>query len=611
MHTATIGERLTSEILIFDGAMGTELYKRNFFVNASFENLCLTAPKSVLEVHESYVQAGCDVLTTNTFGANYNKLAHFGLADQVAAINRTAVRLAREAAGDSPILISGSIGPLGEVPTETTHARRVEMLSEQIAALSEADFLLFESLPSVEDLGLALEAAQTGTLPYMVSLSLERDGSTVGKGEPASQIIAKIAQFQQKPVALGINCGAGPDSTLEALEVLRTVTSLPIVVQPNAGVPKHVDNRMIYMASPEYFTTYALRYVALGARAVGGCCGIGPEHIAEMARSVKPLAKTRHANTGAEAVYEEKTFPPIPLAECSNLGKMLANGTWIRSVEITPPRGFDLKETVEKAIFCKEAGFCAVNLPDGPRASCRISSLITAIEIQEKAHIEPILHLCGRDRSLIGIQSELLGCACKSINNILFITGDPPKLGDYPFSSGVFDVDSIGMVKIAEKLAIGLDIGGKSVGAPAKIVAGVGADPSAIDPEREFRRLMEKIEAGADFVITQPVFAVEPLLRLIARVEREGKVKIPFIAGIWPLASLRNAEFMRNEVPGVVVPDEVMRRMASGADKETQKREGIAIAREAIEAIRGTVAGVQVSAPFGNVRTAAAVIAES
>jgi len=605
-------EKLQHQIVIFDGAIGTEIYRRNFFVNTSFEGLCLSAPKIVSEIHQSYVDAGAEVLTTNTFNANFNKLSRFGLGDQVRAINQAAVKLARQAGG-TETLIAGSLGPIGEIDRENGYSedRILGMLEEQAAALADAqaDFLLFESLGSIQDTERALRVAgRVPTLPYVLSFSLDRNAES-GVGEPLDGLLKRLETAAgHPPTALGLNCGQGPEGMLAALEIFSKKVSLPIIIQPNAGIPKRVDNRMIYMTSPEYLTTYAVRYVNLGVRGVGGCCGIGPEHIRDLVRSIKPLGHSTSRPVMSVAVEEEATLPPIPLEEKSQWGAKLARGEWVTSVEITPPRGFDLTGTVQKAIQCREAGVDAINLPDGPRASSRISSLIAAIEIQEKAGIEPILHCCCRDKSLIGLQADMLGCACKNIRNILFITGDPPKLGDYPFSSGVFDVDSIGMVKIQARLNTGLDLGGKALGAQTAVVIGVGADPSALDLEREYRRTCEKVEAGAEFMITQPVFAIEPLLHFLDRI---AHLHVPVIAGIWPLASYRNAEFMRNEVPGVVVPDSIMERMARAQTKEAQRDEGIQIARKAIAAIRNRVQGVQVSAPFGNVNTAIAVIRQA
>ena len=602
--------RLRREVLIFDGAMGTELYRRHFFINTSFENLVLSSPETVRAIHRSYIDAGCDVLTTNTYSANINKLSHFGLGDRAADICRAAVALASECAR-SETLIAGSVGPVGERSAGCAGLADEEILAIPAQALAEAGahFILFESIGNAAGVRAAVRAMAELKLPYVVSMVLDQEARGVGSGDDFAAMLAEIEAARRAPAALGLNCGHGPEATLKAFERVVRQSPLPWIVQPNAGEPKKIDNRTMYMNSPEYFTTYALRYVGLGARGVGGCCGIGPEHIAEMAHAVRPLARgnaqgARPVITISEGVEPQ---PETPLAERSQLGRKLANGEWITSVEITPPTGFDLNAVVAKARSCREAGVDAINLPDGPRASSRISTLITALEIQRQAGIETVLHMCARDRSLIGLQAELLGCACEEVRNILFITGDPPKLGNFPFSSGVFDVDAIGMVQMQKHLNCGIDLGGRALGMRTNAVIGVGIDPNAIDLEREYRRICEKAAAGAEFIVTQPVFAPEKLLSFLRRIEH---LKLPVVAGVWPLASLRNAEFMKNEVPGVVVPDAIMERMGSVADKEGQKAIGIAIARECVAAIRSAVNGIQVSAPFGNVQTAIAVLTD-
>lgn len=593
--------------MIFDGATGTEFYKRDFFVNNSYEGLCLTNPKVVSEVYRSYVDAGAEVITTNTYGANRNKLVRHGLGEKVREINKIAVELARAEGGDS-VLICGSIGPLGDCHGMDFEEKQItDMLVEQIDALETAgaDFILFESISSKGDLENIYKALELKSqIPFMLSFNVDRE-LDMPHGESLLPLLKGIDARSHKPTALGLNCGTGAEGMLSALEKLIPMTNYPVIAQPNAGMPKSVDNRMIYMCSPEYLTTYALRYVNLGVRGVGGCCGIGPDHIRDIARSVRPLAKTHVSHKLAEIKPEEQLLEPVPIDRKSKLAAKIARGEWVTTVEITPPRGFDLAATIERAIQCRESGIDAINIPDGPRASSRISPIITAIELQEKAGIEVILHCCCRDKNIIGMQADLLGCACKKVNNILFITGDPPKLGDYPFASAVFDVDSVGILKIQSRLNRGIDIGGKSIGAPTAIFAGAGADPNALDMNRELRRLREKVEAGAEYIITQPVFAVEPLLRFIDNIK---DLKIPVIAGIWPLASYRNAEFMKNEVPGVVVPDELMERMAKADTRESQRLEGIEIARECVAGIRSAVQGIQVSAPFGNVSSAIAVI---
>lgn len=606
MMTDKLKEKLCAQIVVFDGAIGTEIYKRNFFMNVSFENLCLTSPSVISQIHKDYVDAGAEVLTTNTYGANYNKLCAFGLGDKVKEINAAGVKLARGAA-DSKALIAASVGPIGETGGKLSEDRIVEILREQISALQDAgaDFIIFESLSSLADVVRAFNAIGTFRIPYVMSFSLDRN-CEAAKGESIDKLLKVLQGEGRKPSALGLNCGEGPEGMLTALEKFIPLVSYPVIVQPNAGVPKKIDNRMIYMTSPEYFATYSKRYIDLGVRGVGGCCGIGPAHIKDMGRSVKPFSKTDFSeklniSQQAESLLRE----PLQTGKKSKLGSKLANGEWITSIEITPPHGYKLEQTIEKVKQCALAGIDAINIPDGPRASSRISPIITALKIQQEAGIEAILHFCCRDKNLIGMQADLLGCACVGIKNILFITGDPPKLGDYPFASGVFDVDSIGMVTIQDRMNRGVDLGGKQLVPATETLIGVGADPNAIDMEREIARTFKKVEAGAEFIITQPVFAPEALLAFLDRI---AELNIPVIAGIWPLASYRNAEFMKNEVPGVVVPDEIMRRMASAETKEAQRAEGIRIARESIEKIRHRINGVQVSAPFGNVNTALEVI---
>ncbi len=603
-------KRLDEKTVIFDGAMGTEIYRRNFFVNTSYESLCLGNPKVVKEIHESYKDAGAEVLITNSYGANASKLSKFGLGDKVSEINSAAVRIAKEVAGDQ-LLVAGSVGPVGDLTAGSLNdsAAAMRVISEHVSAVVKAgaDFIIFETLINGRDLSYALKAMELfPDFPFMVSLSLDRNAESA-KGEPVSALLSLISSAKARPTALGVNCGIGPEAMLGVLETLIPLTDLPVVAQPNAGVPKSVDNRMIYMCSPEYFTTYALRFINLGARGVGGCCGTGPEHIKDMARSVNPLAKASKASLVVARGSETPLKEPVPTAQKSSFAAKLASGKWVSTIEIVPPQGYMLEQTIAKAKQCKDAGIDAINIPDGPRASSRVSPMVTATRIQSEAGIEAILHFCCRDKNLIGMQADLLGCASLAINNILFITGDPPKLGDYPFASAVFDVDSIGMVRIVSRMNRGVDIGGKPFDPPTKTLMGVGADPNAIDMAREIKRTREKIEAGAEFLITQPVFSVEALLKFLDAVPELSK--IPVIAGIWPLASYRNAEFMRNEVPGVVVPDSVMARMAAAKSKEEQREEGIKIARESVAGIRSRINGIQVSAPFGNVGTAIAVAA--
>ncbi len=601
MTGVNFAQLLRDKILIFDGGFGSELYRRNFFVNTSYDGLVLTNPKDVTAIHQAYVEAGCDVLTTNTYNANALKLASFGLAEKVGDINRTAVALARRASAGKPeILVAGSLGPLGSA----SFADAVAALGEQKDALVEAkaDFLLFESIENRNDLRVVLALDPGDEIAWVPSFVMDSEGK-LGDGTTIGEINAMLKTAKVPPAAFGINCGAGPEVTLQALTAIRDKLAYPVIVQPASGIPRRVDNRFMPMTTPEYFTTYALRYTTLGARGVGGCCGIAPEHIADLARSLKPLVKTEHAAVFDVKIDEAALLDETPLAQKSDFGAKLASGKWLKLIEMIPPRGIDLTDTVNKAIKVREAGFDAINLPDGPRASCRLSQIITGIEIAEKAKIETIIHCCCRDRNLISLQSMVLGCMAKNLRNILFITGDPPKLGNYPFSSGVFDVDSIGLVKLQKQLNRGVDIGGQALGNGVKteIVCGVGVDPNAIDPEREYRRLAEKVEAGADFIITQPVFDPDVLTKFLKKI---AHFNVPVIAGVWPFASYRNALFMKNEVPGVVVPDWIMKAMEAAPDKESQRAEGIRIARQIVAAIHDDVRGVATSAPLGRVDTA-------
>lgn len=608
INLPTFSEALGRGVLVFDGAMGTEIYRHHVFTNRSFDELCLSDPKLIDKIHREYCDAGADVLTTNTFGANRVALTNYGLAEKVCEINRAGAELARRVADTAgrPVFVGGSIGPL---PSQSQYEALLEdMIVEQVTSLREggADLILFETQPTRAALERCAAAMRRlPAVPYVLSFAL-LDQCESRAGEPVERMLAPLPRDWPQPLAWGINCGTGPDGLLSAVERAVRVSTLPLVVQPNAGMPKEVEHRHIYFCSPEYLTEYAKRYVSLGVSAVGGCCGTSPDHIREMARTIKPLTRARVApiTKSPETVPSKE---PAPMAEKSQLGRRLAQRQWVTTVELVPPRGYDLSSTVAKSRRLKDQGVTAINIPDGPRASSRISPLITAERILREAGIEPILHFCCRDRNLIGMQADLLACAACGIHNILFVTGDPPKLGNYPQATGVFDADAIGMAAVQRQLNCGLDLGGQPIDPQTFAVIGVGLDPTALDKQRELERFRQKVEAGAEFAITQPVFDPEALLRMLDAVQSYG---IPILAGIWPLVSHRNALFMRNEVPGVVVPDAVMERMASVTSREDQLAIGIEIARESVARVRDRVAGIQVSAPLGNIDTAWAVIRE-
>ncbi|MBP5300640.1 MAG: bifunctional homocysteine S-methyltransferase/methylenetetrahydrofolate reductase [Victivallales bacterium] len=607
METPSLQHRLQKQILVFDGAMGTEIYRRNFFTNRNYDELCLSAPDIIGDIHRQYVQAGADVLTTNSFGANPFALRAFGFGDKAADICRQSAVLARQAAEGHDILIAGSIGPLPDDSlTPITREQRLEALQLMIRALADggADFIIFETLATAAGAIAAIQAMTAfPDLAFIVSFALPQGAN---QKEILPFLVATATSGPRQPAALGLNCGLGPDEMLSAVETAVHLTSLPLVVQPNSGAPHSIDHRQLYLCSPEYLSTYAVRYVNLGARAVGGCCGTTPDHIADLARSVKPLGK--HATLEIKPAPSARKAQPqaeTPLAERSRLGRKLCAREWINTVEILPPLGWDTANIVEKARICQQAGIDTINVPDGPRAAPRLSALVTGQTIQREAGIEAVVHVCARDRSFVALQADLLGCAAAGLKNLLFITGDPPKLGNYSFSSGVFDTDSIGLSNLQKHLNQGLDLVGQPVNPKTSAVIGVGADPSALDFPREIARLRAKVEAGANYVTTQPVFDLDALKRFC---EAIADLNLPVIAGIWPFASLRNALFMKNEVPGVIVPDKILERMEKAGTKEEQLQTGVDIAQEMLSEIRDRCAGVQVSAPLGNLDAALRVL---
>jgi homocysteine S-methyltransferase len=605
---------LEKDVVIADGAMGTMLYQKGVFLNSCFDEINLTKPELVRDVYQGYVQAGADFIETNTFGANKFKLGKFGLADKVEQINITSVELARQAAGKD-VLVAGAIGPSGhEIAPygKMTNHQAAESFSEQAQALRKAgaDFLIIETFDSTTEMLVAIRSAyETTHLPILAQMTVNENDQTI-YGKKITEAIEQISA-EKAVTAVGLNCSVGPSEMLDSLELISSVTDKPISVQPNAGLPRNVENRTLYMCTPEYMAEYSKRFFEKGAKIIGGCCGTTPAHIRELGKAVRGLskatAKIKHVATPTEHKESDKAEPQqaVPLKERSKLGKKIANGEMITSVEITPPRGIDLDSTLEKAQLCAEIGIDCINLPDGPRASSRISPMVTAVKIQEHANIETILHYCCRDRNLIGMQSDMLGASAIGLHNILVITGDPPKVGKYPDATGVFDMDSVGFTGVVRNLNHGIDIGGNGFSPPVYLTIGVGANPVAAEPEREIERFKLKVQAGAEYAITQPIFDPQMLEKFLESVQ---DYKIPIIAGIWPFASYKNAEFMANEVPGVVVPKQLLEKMSNAKTKEQGRILGIEIARDIMQKIEPYVQGYAVSAPFGNVRTALAAL---
>lgn len=613
----TFLERLAARPLVFDGAMGTMLYERGVFVNACYDEVCLSHPHLVSELHRAYVEAGAEVIETNTFGANRVKLRPYGLVEKLEEINRSAVRLARDAAGDRAYVV-GSVGPCLAGPGQTVTAARLreveEAFAEQIGVLAAAgvDAIQLETFSRLEELLLAARVAGRTGLPVVASFATDEHGLTAVGTDAAAMVEALEAEPAVS--AIGLNCGSGPAHTFDTLGRVIGRAAKPVVVLPNAGFPQQVQGRQIYVTTPEYFTEYAKRFVKLGARGVGGCCGTTPDHIREAARALSGLSEVKHragvvVEAPKAAKEEAPEREPVPRAERSRLARTLATGGFATSVELLPPKSVDLSGLVKKARLCAEAGVSAINVPDGPRASARVSSMIAALAIEREVGLETVLHYACRDRNLIGMQSDLLGGFAAGLRNILVVTGDPPKLGDYPNATGVFDVDAIGLTHMASRLNRGVDIGGNAVDPPTALYLGVGLDPGALDFAHELDRLRQKIEAGAEFVITQPVFRPAVLFRMLdAAAPFLGDV--PVIAGVWPLASYRNAEFLNNEVPGVDIPKSILDRMAAAGTGDEARQVGVEIAREMIAELRPRVQGIQVSAPLGLVKLALATLAD-
>ena len=608
----SIRERIQERPLVFDGAMGTMLYERGVFINACYDELALSNPDVVRGVHADYVRAGADLIETNTFGANRVKLRPYGLGDRVEEINRRATEIARQVAdaAQSDILVAGSVGPClkpGQVLAPDNESEVAEAFAEQTKALADAgvDYIQFETFSNPREIEIAAEAAGSLGVPLGASFAFSAEGNTALGGK--IEDIVHLLDGLDAIALIGINCGVGPASMLDLAERALSQTRKPVFVMPNAGLPREVEGRMIYLTSPEYFTEYSRRLVELGVRGIGGCCGTTPAHIREMAKAVKVASGVKKHVQIQVLEPEEIDIEPVPMAEKSRLASKLSRGEKVTSVEILPPRSCDLSHMLEQARRCYLHGVDAMNIPDGPRASSRVSPLIASIAIKNEIGIEPVLHYCCRDRNLIGMQSDLMGAYAAGIPNILIITGDPPKLGDYPDATGVFDVDAIGLVQVANRLNHGRDIGNSRLDPPAAIFAGVGANPCAVEFDRELERFERKVQAGAEFAITQPVFDTAALFRFLDAIE-ERDCAIPVIAGVWPLVSYKNAEFMNNEVPGVEIPEAILERMKGCTTKEAGRAEGVAVARDIRDAVSDRVAGFQVSAPFGNVDIALAVL---
>jgi methionine synthase / methylenetetrahydrofolate reductase(NADPH) len=601
-------DALAERVLVCDGAMGTMLYAKGVFINRCFDALNVADPDRVAEVHQEYVRAGADVIETNTFGANRLKLRGFGLSDQLRTINIEGARIAKRIARDRAY-VAGAIGPLGvriEPWGRIGKGEAEDYFREQAEALAEGgvDLFILETFRDLNEISAAIAAVRSvTTLPIVAQMTTEEDGNSLD-GTPPEQFAPALVQLGAD--VIGVNCSVGPAPMLETIERISSLTGTPLTAQPNAGRPRDVEGRNLYLTSPEYMASYTRRFIASGVRLVGGCCGTTPEHIRQMKAAVTRSTATSgpRPSSPVAVTVAEREAPVVPVMERSALARALAERRFVTIVELLPPKGYVGDELVEQARVLEARGIDAVNISEGPRGG-RMSALALAVLIQQHTSMETVLQYSCRDRNLLGMQSDLLGAHAMGLRNLVLVTGDVRPVGDYPDATAVFDVDSIGLTNVVRRLNEGLDIGGQTIGAPTAFHIGVHLHPGADDFDHEIRRFEYKVEAGAEFVVTGPVFDLATFERLHKRMEQS---RLPVILGVWPFESALNAEFMANEVPGVRVADPVLERMRAAQNRGTAAAEGIAIARELVTALKGAVQGVHVAVPPGSMQAALDVL---
>jgi len=594
-------QRIEKRSLVCDGAMGTMLYSKGISFKSCFDELNLSQPQTVKEVHLGYIKAGADVIETNTFGANRARLQKYDLQEKVREINLAGARLAREVAGEE-LYVAGAVGPLGIPleplgPTSLEEAR--EMFRHQIAALMEGgvDLIVIETMVDLSEARQALLAARgVCKLPVVVQMTIQDDGST-----PTGTTPEDFTHELDNSGAdlIGLNCSVGPAGVLETLERMARVTNRRLAAQPNAGLPRTVDGRSIYLCSAEYMARYAERFIGLGARLVGGCCGTTPQHIRAIKDAVRSLSLRPTQSTVEVSRPPVQVMEPVSLPQRSHLAEKLARGEFRVLVEIVPPKGCDPTREIEGAQYLQSQAVDAVIVSDAVGGAARMSAQTLAVLIQQRVGIEALLHYTCLHRNVLSIQSDLLGAYALGLRNILAVTGDRPAFSAFPSATAVMDVDAIGLVNLLNNLNRGLDAGGNPLGTQTGFLIGVQANPYALDPDEELRRFAYKVEAGANFAVTQPVFDADHLAGFLKRLDGAGIPSIPVIAGIYPLTSYRNAEFMNNEVPGISVPSSIMERMRKADTGDKARAEGVKIAQELLLEIRDLVQGVQIATPFG------------
>ncbi|MDE3156229.1 MAG: bifunctional homocysteine S-methyltransferase/methylenetetrahydrofolate reductase [Acidobacteriota bacterium] len=591
-------DAIDERVLVCDGAMGTMLYARGVFINRSFDALNLTQPDLVAEVHADYVRAGADVIETNTFGANRIKLGSFGQADKLHAINAQGARIARHAARDQAY-VAGAIGPLGiriEPWGKTGRDEAAEWFREQVQALLDGgvDLFVLETFRDLSEIGAALAAVRSlCDLPVVAQMTTERDGNSLD-GTPPERFGPELVRLGADLV--GVNCSVGPAPMLETIERLAAVTDARLSAQPNAGQPRDVEGRNIYLCSPDYMASYARRFTMQGVRLVGGCCGTTPEHIRQIRAAVRGTTPASRAAAVLVPPIEPAGGTPVARPHKSRLANALARDSFVVAVELVPPRGHRCDETIERARRLKIHGVDVVHILDGQPGSGRLSALSLAVLVEQQAGIETVLHYSCRDRNLLGMQSDLLGAHAMGLRNVVLVTGAPGQVGGYPDATAVFDVDSIGLTNVVARLNQGLDIGGQAIGQPTAYHIGVEVNPTSLNLDHELRRFAWKVEAGAEYAVTTPVVDVAAFEAFLKRIEGS---RVPVIATVWPFESARHAEFVANEMPEVRVPDALLARMRRADGPQAEAAEGVAIAREIAAALRPMVQGIQLAASAG------------
>jgi len=600
-------KRLDEGVIVCDGAMGTYLNQKGVSYDRCFDELNLSQPDLVGEVHRDYIDAGAEIIETNSFGGNRFRLGTHGLENSLRDINLKSVKIAREAREISgvDVYIAGSMGPLGK-PIEPfgkimlTEAR--EAFREQAEALLEGgvDLFMIETISRVDEMVVAIEAVKSvSDLPIVAQVTFTTEGSTYFGSSPA-EMVQKLLPLDVD--VIGANCSVGPQKMLEVIEQLAELGVPYISAQPNAGLPKYYGGRFIYLSSPDYFADYAQLFARVGARIIGGCCGTTPEHIKKVA-SISEDISDRRARIRVKEKERKVSEPVIPMGGASTSFTKKLNINFVVSVEIDPPKGANPTKMIKAARDLKKAGADAVNIADSPMARVRMSCMASANLIHSEVDIDIILHYTTRDRNLMGLQSDLIGAHATGIRNILALTGDPPSLGDYPQATAVYDVDSIGLIKIISKLNSGIDFAGNSIGKPTQFSIGVAANPTSGNIGLEIERLHQKIEAGGQYIMTQPLYDLDTLEKFFDKLKA---IDVPVILGILPLVSYKHAQFLHNEVPGITIPEDIREKLDKAG--ENSAAVGAELATEFIGQARNLVKGVYLMPSFGRFESSIEII---